>query len=437
MTTTEEWLDHCVPDIWGKYRRSILPDVDRRGGFRYFVWRPVPDWRTARRLRIAGCPWLGCRNYTVVYEVLPDGGYGEVICGWPGETFECPTWPWWDDRPWCWMLTNFIITTSASTQTINNPSTWVQAGSTIETIASGAGGGNSTGTGAGAGGAAYNKASAVALTPSASATFFCNVGGVGTNTNGTTGSDCWYNGATLAASSCGSKGGVGSSTTTGGAGGAFASGIPAGSGANGGAGGNIVQSAVPGGGAAGGPNGTGGTGGSATTGNVGGGGGGGTGNHTGSANSGTTGGNGGDGFGGTGHGIGGAVSNNGGAGSVGGGGGGGGENNTGGTGGAGTDWDSSHGAGGGSGGGGTFSAGGQLAGNYGGGGVSAVSSGNGGGGGQGIIVLTWTPGGACFPSRTMLGVGCGLRAMRAIERNEMAARRRLLKHLFGGGGWQK
>lgn len=429
MTSLEEVLDHCLPDILAKYNHSILYDVDRRGGFQYFVWCPVPYHKTARRLRIAGCPWLECRNYTVVYEVLPDGSPGEVICGWPDGPFECPTWPWWDDRPWCWMQTNFIITTSASTQTTNNPATWVQAGSSIETIGSGAGGGNQTAAGAAGGGGAYNKASNVALTPSASATFFLNVGGAGNTGAVTLGPDCWYNGATLGASSCGSKGAAASATSTGGAGGAFASGIPSGSGNNGGNGGSITSTGTPGGGAAGGPNGAGGTGGNAS--NTGGGGGGGTGAHNGTASTTSSGQAGGNGFGGTG---GGAA--NGGAGSLGGGGGGGNSGVNGGAGGAGQDWDASHGAGGGGGGLGAPSGGGGGVGGalYGAGSSSASTvTAAGGTGAQGIIVLTWTPGGGggCVSTRTMLGVGCGIRVLKAMSRNELVERRNLIKSLFG------
>lgn len=233
--------------------------------------------------------------------------------------------------------------------------------------------------GGGMGGGGYSKTiNGVTLTSGASVTIQVGAGAP------FTGTDTWFNGASLAASSCGAKGGGNPN------GGAAASGVTVGtggtkfSGGNGGTTGGASQGRGGGGGAAG-PNGNGGAGGN-FTGSTGGGGGGNGGGTAGVSSS--TAPHGGDNSGGTGHGTGGGSPT---AGTNGGGGGG--VTATGspaGNGGAGTEWDATHGSGGGGGGGGWNGSSGGAGGNGalygGGGGGSALSVGP---GANGLIVFTY------------------------------------------------
>jgi len=294
----------------------------------------------------------------------------------------------------------FLTSTSASNQTDTVPSDWNSSNNTIEVIASGAGGIPADGTyggGVGGGGGGYSKATNVSLTPGGSVTFFLQAGGA----TSTSGSNCWYNGATIGASSVGATGGSAGTQSTG-AGGAGGT-VSVGSGYSGGAGGTrpSTPNGGTGGGGAGGPGGTGAAGGASA--NAGGGGGGNGGGSAGSAASTNTGGAGGNAASTDGNGTGGAAGTstvagqNGGAGA---GGGAGSSNTTGGkdagNGTAGTYWDSTHGAsgGGGGGGGGASVSGNAGTAGYGGGGGGAGwggSSGTAAAGGQGLIAITYSP----------------------------------------------
>jgi len=100
----------------------------------------------------------------------------------------------------------------------------------VEVIGAGGGGGsgNASGSFSGAGGGAYSKITSLALTPSASVTVQVGAGGAGGGAGSAgTGTDAWFNGASLAASSVGAKGGIGGAAggAPGGAGGAASGGI--------------------------------------------------------------------------------------------------------------------------------------------------------------------------------------------------------------------
>ena len=283
------------------------------------------------------------------------------------------------------------------------PNDWTTT-NTVETLGGGGGGGGSNGAptigGNGGGGAGYSKVTnLVGLTPGGTVTVAVGAAGIaGVSTGaGGTGTDTWFNGASLLASSVGSKGGVGGGTAGGatGTGGASGSGVGTlvKSGGNGGVGG--VSNGGGGGGGAGSVNGNGAVGGTAAGGVSGGCGGGGSGGGSaGAAGALSIGGAGGNNSGGTGSGAGGNT----GAGSPGtNGGGGGGTGGTGGgagAGGGGTEWDSTHGSGGGGGGGGGGSgntgAGGAGGPYGGGGGAGGGASAAGGIGGAGLIAISYT-----------------------------------------------
>jgi hypothetical protein len=283
------------------------------------------------------------------------------------------------------------------------PSDWSST-NTIETIGGGgggSGGGSQPSTGGGGGG--Y---SAVSNLAGLSGSLTVQIGSGGSSASA--GGDSWFNGASLATSSVGAKGGAGGPTSaSGGAGGPASGGVgttkfPGGDGG----GVNAAHNGGGGGGGAAGPNGAGQAGGTTAAGTAGegGGGGGGAGGGSstpGAANTATAGGNGGNAQDGTAGGAGGtSASTSGGNGSHGSGGGGGFRNppgnQFGGTGGNGIEWDPSHGAGGGGGGAGENFAGGigtgGNGGNYGGGGGGGgYFNGTSGTGAQGIIVITYTP----------------------------------------------
>jgi hypothetical protein len=286
------------------------------------------------------------------------------------------------------------------------PADWNSADNSIETIGGGGGGGTSSGgnDAGGGGGGAYSKITNLRLTPGVYVTL--QVGSGGSANAG--GGDTWFDGASLAASSVGARGGGGASGPTGGAGGNQGGGIGTVrfSGGDGGSSTN-AQSGGAGGGGAGGPNGPG-KAGALSRGNVGSGGGGASGGSSTAASdgSGNAGGVGGDGPEGhvTAPGGAGAVagSSNAVVGTRGSGGGGGASDGTAGqatgaAGGDGIEFDSIHGSGGGGGGGGYFiasNANGGAGGLYGGGGggtAFAPGTGMGATGGQGIIVITYTP----------------------------------------------
>ena len=172
-------------------------------------------------------------------------------------------------------LVNVVFLLSGTTFVV--PATWNSADNSIHTIGGGGGGGTTTTTvlaAGGGGGGAYSNIVNKVLTPGAVLTHHVGVGG----SAGVNGTDTWFNGATLAASSVGAKGGTAGATVSSGSGGAAASGVgttkrsggDAGSGGNGGS-----RNGGGGGGGAAGPNGDGAEGSRGTNGGGGAGGGGG------------------------------------------------------------------------------------------------------------------------------------------------------------------
>jgi len=146
-------------------------------------------------------------------------------------------------------MSKIIFLTSGTSWVV--PSDWNTSDNTVECIGGGGGGGGG-GTGGeqwgaqGGGSGAYSKKLNVILTPGASITVQVGSAGTGSavDVNGTDGGDTWLNGANLAASSVGAKGGQGGKANTNsnplGAGGSSGGGIGdiKYSGGNGGGGGN-------------------------------------------------------------------------------------------------------------------------------------------------------------------------------------------------------
>lgn len=214
--------------------------------------------------------------------------------------------------------------------------------------------------GGGGGGGGYSKQASISVTPGTPVTYQIGIaGGTATGTGST-----WFNGSSLATSSCGAEGGTSGTTTAAGAGGATTSAV--GSTKNAGGAGGVPTATSRGGGGGGGAAGPNGAGASSTAP---------------SSTSGTAGGTGDSTHGGTG-----------GAGATG-------TGTAGGAGGNGAEWTATAGgtAGSGGGGGGGFETGtspglnGGAGGSYGGGGGAAGrSTGTGGAGKAGLIVLTYT-----------------------------------------------
>lgn len=248
---------------------------------------PVPIWdanpRDLARIRIATCPWFGCKTYTSIFSINYDGSIGEPIVGWPGSNLDYIGDVWWDDRPWCWMVTSFLDGTAGSNQTYTSPLAWNNANNTIEPLGAGGSGGrarvtsstNGAATGGGAG--AYQKHTnfSFAVPGTTTATYQIGAGGTGgtsptsgsAGAAGNAGGDSWFDGATYGASTVGAKGGGAGQFTTGtsvpvsgASGGSAASGRGNSTAYNGGGSGNCtaVLSGTGGGGAAG-PNGAGGS----------------------------------------------------------------------------------------------------------------------------------------------------------------------------------
>lgn len=294
------------------------------------------------------------------------------------ELWRLPT-PYWhpdvgENISYSFAVETFLTSPTGTNQTYTRPADWNNNNNSVEVIGGGGRGADNNSSSqtaiGGAGGGAYSKQNNISI--SSTATYRI---GAGAQTAFTNGGDTWFNGADLASSSVGAKGGSGTSGTnqSGKTGGAAASGI-----------GTTKYS--------------GGTGGSAIfgTNNRGGGGGGGAAGPNGAGNNGT---NGGTGVGGNG-GSGGAGSGGaGGSGAVG-------SSSTATSGGNGTDLETSpaYGSGGGGGGGSGDGGGsgvyniGASGGGYGGGGGGAgrviqfpgggYASGNGGGG---IVKITYSP----------------------------------------------
>lgn len=307
----------------------------------------------------------------------------------------------------------FITASPGSNQTYNVPLDFNPSKNNFDTHGAGSGGVFNSGAGAASGaGGEWRRTSNIALTRGGTATYQLGAKGAGSTTGtGNAGGDTWFNGANLAASSVGSKGGSApSGGTTGGIGGGQVGntgGVGTLSQKGGqGAAGSATSNSGSGGGGAGGLLGDGGNGVVNTVSGAGAGGGGNGGGTAGSNSGITTGGNGGDNNGGTGHGVG--TTTAAGNGTNGGGGAGGGSAlgtfNAGGLGSAGNEYTDNSGAtagsGGAGGGGGVAvnvlqSAAGGAAGNFGGGGGGAGDraggGASGGDGAQGMIVAQYNP----------------------------------------------
>lgn len=129
-----------------------------------------------------------------------------------------------------------VVTLTAPTgsnQVYTSPVDWDNINNAVHVIGGGASGGKGSRQASGGGGGAYSGVTgfSFAVPGTTTATYRIGTGGAGvsssTEVNGTTGGDSWFNGATLAGSSCGAKGGtrgLADSTAAGGAGGAAASG---------------------------------------------------------------------------------------------------------------------------------------------------------------------------------------------------------------------
>lgn len=309
-----------------------------------------------------------------------------------------------------------IFLTTGTTFTV--PSNWNNASNSIEVIGGGAGGGGATTDaieGGGGGAGAYSKISNLTLTPDASVTYQGGAAGAGgaVETDGTAGTDSFFNRTSGTANTCADTSSVCAKAGAGGAltgdpgvGGASGSGIGTTKNSGGDGGGNSGAGRGGAGGGAASINGIGGAGGTQSAGNGGAGGGGSGGGTAGSSNIVVTGGAGGNNSSGSGGGAAHTAGTNGG----GGGGGNGASDATrlGGVGGNGTEWDSTHGSGGGGGetcqgalcNGATLPGanGGLYGGGGAGGGESNDTEGEGGNGGKGIIVISYTP--ASTPSST-------------------------------------
>ncbi len=74
-----------------------------------YVCIPIPDGWINKRIR-EGCPFLDCSRYTVAFVVDEENNPKEVICGWPGYSYNCPIIPFWDDKTKWSVLQTDIIT---------------------------------------------------------------------------------------------------------------------------------------------------------------------------------------------------------------------------------------------------------------------------------------------------------------------------------------
>jgi len=74
-----------------------------------YICIDMPHWTINRRIRISGCPFVDCSRYTVAFVVNDDHSPGDVICGWPGYSYDCPIIPYWDEKTkWCVLQTDFL-----------------------------------------------------------------------------------------------------------------------------------------------------------------------------------------------------------------------------------------------------------------------------------------------------------------------------------------
>jgi hypothetical protein len=68
-----------IPEQSGQIIKSPPVRLSRSSRRSLFVERPLPVWRTLRRLRIAVCPYPNCKLYTVAYSINIDGSAGDAI----------------------------------------------------------------------------------------------------------------------------------------------------------------------------------------------------------------------------------------------------------------------------------------------------------------------------------------------------------------------
>ena len=123
--------------LWNPPRPNFHPAVLARGYEpTWFTEIPLAlqDWRELRRIRFSTCPWLNCKHYTSVFEINYDGTIGEAIVGWAGSIQDGPPISeyWWDDKPWCWMVTSFLTSgAGGGNQTYTSDISWNNANNTI------------------------------------------------------------------------------------------------------------------------------------------------------------------------------------------------------------------------------------------------------------------------------------------------------------------
>jgi hypothetical protein len=152
------------------------------------------------------------------------------------------------------MATFIFLTTTGSVQDWTVPNDWNNLSNSIHVIAGGGGGSTAAGdNGRGAGGGgAYSRVDNLSFVPGATVKYRVGTGGGTATDNGGEGTDSWFGAEDYGDADVGAKGGNGGFITTGGAGGAAASGI-----------GDVKSSGGTGGSAAGGDSNVGGGGGGA------------------------------------------------------------------------------------------------------------------------------------------------------------------------------
>lgn len=74
-----------------------------------YICIPLPSTSINRRIRVDGCPFVNCKRYTVAFTINEDYTPGDIICGWPGYSYNCPMIPFWDSKTkWSVLQTDFI-----------------------------------------------------------------------------------------------------------------------------------------------------------------------------------------------------------------------------------------------------------------------------------------------------------------------------------------
>lgn len=206
----------------------------------------------------------------------PSGHHLPFYCGWYPSRYYGEWLPEWRDLPLFYDLasTDFFTSPTGSNQTYTSKSDWNNSSNNVNTVGGGASGGLivlNPGHCTGGGGGAWNQIVnfSFASPGTTTATVRCaalaagQVASTSFSGNGNNGNDTWFDGATLAGASAGSKGGSagvqGTGSRNGGAGGVGSSGVGT-SNNNGGRGGNLTGSSGSGGsggGGAAGPDGAG------------------------------------------------------------------------------------------------------------------------------------------------------------------------------------